>query len=535
MIPIILSPKDSLGTVEGAVHYRFRGASGRVAWPMDHCAHLGAVGAWNIFFRMGYAPKWVRLQELDGVDICDRLLVISSLGAWSDLQLERVERWIRRGGRLLAAGVSAHWPQWLGYSTESDCGFQQIDNSYAALGASISSHDKLALWSPGNQPFLHVGSCGGTECQRSGSVYMVHGERFTPERALATPLSAPLILKRGSLWYANCNPFAGFQSWLQGQEDLSPWLAWRHRLFWLDEWVADFNEILCREGILHREKDNDIEEKTIVVLRHDLDGSRDTSYLEIEEHLGIPATHAILKDRNTHFWVKRLEGITSHESAFHYNTCKSDRLRSKLYSMLGRRPPSAKPARRQVVEKGLWRQVAWAKRNKIDVSTIHRHSSFLLYPEWIDAMDYVHENFQGVLGSSSLFRSRLLRWGVDSIDGMDGVMGHFPDAQFPYWYPFKLAHAGDGGRPLKGWETTCVMETEPEFFRQILDHHIPGMPGKVIMLCYHPAHANRPIFTKRGSREWFREIVDTIRSADCKVMTLKDVYCRMNMRETESL
>jgi hypothetical protein len=29
----------------------------------------------------------------------------------------------------------------------------------------------------------------------------------------------------------DANPFAAFQSWLQGQSDLAPWLGWRERLF----------------------------------------------------------------------------------------------------------------------------------------------------------------------------------------------------------------------------------------------------------------------------------------------------------------
>jgi hypothetical protein len=52
---------------------------------------------------------------------------------------------------------------------------------------------------------------------------------------------------------------------------------------------------------------------------------------------------------------------------------------------------------------------------------------FLVYPEWVDALDYVFDTSPGVFGGNSLFRARVLRWGIDHVDGASGTMGAGPD------------------------------------------------------------------------------------------------------------
>ena len=106
--------------------------------------------------------------------------------------------------------------------------------------------------------------------------------------------------------------------------------------------------------------------------------------------------------------------------------------------------------------------------------------------------------------------------------------GEFPDSQFPYWFPFKLAHAGLGGLPLRGWETTSVMEIEPELFEQMLDHQVPMLRQRVFSIIYHPAHAHRPTFSPNGSLAWWREILRIIRERGIKVMTPRDLFMRLN-------
>jgi len=523
---LILAPRESLGvTARTPNTYQFAGAHGRISWPKDAQAHLGPVGAWNILFRLGYLPKWVTLAELAVVDPVGKLLIISSAGQWSRAQTEQIEHWAGRGGRILAAGISPHWPEWLGFAGGQGR-FEKLDHPEGAIGATWAGANDIGLWGPGEQPYLaRAEKALNTEAAAYGQLFMIHGERQTPERALKTPLAAPVLWTKGNFCYLNGNIFAGFQAWLQGQSDLSPWLNWRQRLFWLDEWVGELGKLLENLQLLPARPTGLPQLGRItIIFRHDVDSSKDTSYLELEEQTGTPATYAILKDRNTRFWIKRLAEPPFIEGAFHYNTAKEGRLLNRLRSYLGG-GAAYRPARAAIVEKGLWRQVQWAKKNRIGIRTLHRHASFLIYPEWIDAMDYVFQREPGVLGSSSLFRSNLLRWGTDRVDGVTGTLVHSPDVQFPLWFPFKLAHAGDHGRPLRGWESTHLVEPEPDLLSEMLGYALRSpLPRFVFTLGFHPAHANRPTFTHGGGILWVKQVMEMIRKYGCAVSSLGDLY-----------
>jgi hypothetical protein len=370
------------------------------------------------------------------------------------------------------------------------------------------------------------------EWKCSGRLAAVSGERQTPARALVEPLDyAPAILCHRNFFYVNANPFAAFQSWLQGQEELQPWLAWRHRIFWLDEYAAFLQKTLQEHQLLPPVGEGIPGlAKTTVVFRHDLDYSRDTTYLDLELQASIPGVHAILKDGNTDFWVNLLKTKPGQESAFHYNTARYSRLLEAVrHKLLGLPKRQVRPDRKAIVGKGLLNQVEWAKRNGIGVETLHRHVFFMFYPELVDALDIVYASEKKVLGGSSFFSGQVLRWGINDVDGMEGTVADFTDPQFPFWFPFRLAHAGDGGRMLRGWESTCMMEAEPGLVEQMLDHHIPGLPQKVMAFNYHPAHANKPTFTRKGCVDWFREVLDLCAQKEVEVRSLSEVCKKLNL------
>ena len=159
---------------------------------------------------------------------------------------------------------------------------------------------------------------------------------------------------------------------------------------------------------------------------------------------------------------------------------------------------------------------------------------FLVYPEWVDALDYVFDTTPDVLGANSLFRARLLRWGIDHVDGASGTVGEWPDAQFPLWFPFKLAHAGAGGRRLRGWEMTGVMEAEPELVDQLLSHRCDQLSQRVITLGYHPAHARGATFHRGGSFNSFKRVLDVIGSHGAGVETFQRVFAAANAAALEA-
>ena len=495
-----------------------------VEWPMDVGATLAPAGAWNLSWRLGLVPRLV--GELAALDPASTDVLFAASGGALTAERERLlMRWVERGGRIVASGSAEAWSRFLPGAVVED---QMTPRAYAGL-AYLMPGRAPELIAPASWRLASIQIAGGM-CRTAGSLALVHGERQTPERALITPLpQAPALVLSGRFVYLNGNPFAALQAWLQGQEDLSPWLAYRHRLFWLDELASFLGGVLEAEGFLPRAGERlgiPGLGKTTVVLRHDLDSSRDTAYLDEESVRGMSAVHAVLRDRNTKFWTRTLARNPTHESAFHYNTIASTWVQRKIEALRRRPSQPYRPAWSEIAQGGLSRQVRWARSRGIGIQTLHRHGAFLMYPEWVDALDRVFEEEPAARGGSSLFRAQVLRWGADRADGASGTVGEFPDAQFPFWLPLRLANAGRGGRLLRGFETASLMESEPELVAQLLDHHVPGLPQRVFVLNYHPAHAHGAAFVPGGSIAEFRRVLDLLEARQVPVETLTSVLAR---------
>jgi hypothetical protein len=471
---------------------------------------------WNFLWRLGYAPRLIAAEDLP-VPAAGDVLFLQCDAVPARAVADRLDRWTGQGGRLVAAGLPDAWPAlapsrtgWVAW---------RAPGPYGAIGfVDVAGAPHVIAppgWSAGR--FVEHGLPPG-----AAALVSIGGERQTPGRALVEAIpGAPLLDICGRRAFVNANPFAAFQAWLQGQEDLRPWLHWRHRLFWLDEWVSDMAGVLQAAGVIDlsapRPGIPGLDAQT-VVLRHDVDHSRDTTYLQLERERQLPATYAVLDDSNRRFWTGQLAGAAHVESAFHYTTGRRHGVASARARWRGERGAVWGPWRAAVSGRGLLRQVRRARALGIGTSTLHRHLHYLVYPEWVDALDAALQA-EPVLGGSSLFRAHVLRWGGATAD-----VGEWPDAQFPLWLPFRLAHAADQGRVVGGWESTSLMETEPALVAQLLDHHVPYLPQRVLTLGFHPAHAHAPAFAAGGSAASFAATIDLLRERRVAVRTLREVY-----------
>lgn len=507
--------------------YKLTGQSAPVSWPQEDGTNLGMAGIWNLLFRAGANPLIVKVNDIKMPRTGEVLFVSADSRLPQETEII-LKKWLDNGGQIVASGNLDAFRFFLPAGVVAEAA--RYDNPYAAL-AWIFGNTAPELIAPTKWTYAKILNQSNPRMVCHGRIAAVHGERQTPSRALITMMDdAPAIVQIGKFWYFNGNPFAALQSWMQGQEDLEPWIAWRHRLFWLDEFCA----YLCKTLRIY----NLIPSlqlgvpglaKTTVVMKHDLDFSRDTTYYDLENQKSISGVYPILRDSNSDYWVKKLAVHPKHESAFHFNTASYSRALEAARNLLLKLPKRPmRPDRNVIQGTGLLKQVKWAKRQGVGIKTLHRHANFLLYPELVDALDRVYQELPEVLGGNSFFRTQVLRWGVNVVDGMRGTVGSFPDPQFPYWFPFRLAHAGDGGRILRGWESTCMMELEPALLWQLIDHRVQDLPQKVIVINYHPAHANGKTFSKNGCKEWFRELVTELIKRDIPIMTLRDVYQTCN-------
>lgn len=525
MQPIVLMDSNNkLGSTLDS--YSFKGVNGLCVWPKLQGQGLGSCGMWNMLWRVGFHPAQLTVDKLPHAQNKGVLFVDKSV-AMDSITLAALRVWMQQGGKIVATGGLTCWEPFLPSDTHWKT--SSFDNPYA--GVAYIDDDLPQLIAPPNWSFIE--SIEPIEqANYMGRIVAVQGERQTPGRAiLVRHDNAPAIIKHHLFYYFNGHPFSALQAWLQGQEDLSPWLAWRHRLFWLDEYISFLCDLLFKNNILNpmTERPGITHLKqTSVVLRHDLDYSRDTSFLEEENAHQIPATYAVLKDRNTKFWVNTLRKSNRHEIAFHYNTGKRNWLGLLKRYLLQQSHPSFVANKRIITRKGLLKQLLWAKKQGVDVQTIHRHLAYLIYPECIDALDAVFDSDLEVVGSSSFFRGQVLKWGMDRVDGQHGYMTDWPDVQFPLWYPYKLAHAGKNGKMLKGWELSCMMDIEPSLLLQLLEHKIKYINQNVFTLIYHPAHAQGSSLYRHGSFEYFKKGLEMLDMRKINILTMKDLLQPIN-------
>jgi hypothetical protein len=314
----------------------------------------------------------------------------------------------------------------------------------------------------------------------------------------------------------NGMPFAALQAWLQGQEDLTQWQSWNTRQHWLDDYVDLLFDVIS--PLISNDAFDRIElPASTVCLRHDNDDSVDATFAEFEESQGVEATYALLNDANLAAWHGVRDRHPRHEYALHYTTIAPRYALSKYAKFalsltpLKRLGTEHSTGRRVLGDGKLIKQVAAANAAGIGVTTLHRHFAYLPYPEIIDAFHGVYASGFGVLATASFFRGNLYRWGMDELDGAISSNAPWPDVQFPYWLPFRMAHAARQGEILPGWECTMMMEAEPDFVRQVLVTRHRNLPHKFAMLCYHPSNTVKSPLIDGGTLSWLKTSIDVAR------------------------
>ena len=519
--------------------YTFSGANTSFTWPIECGSGLGFAGAWNLVWRLGFKPRPVTISDLAA---CQRRkneasVLIAPECDGDHNTIRAIREWSHMGGYAVTAGD----PHGL------LPGGINIETAFADPVAPLAFEGVLPeriLVAPPRWPVYRFPS-GASSVSNYGHVSRVRGAAETPELAVLERIqNASAVLVHSNVAYLNANPFTALQAWLQGQECTQRWLRWRDPLFWIDEMVAGLHRVLKRAGVPWRNIGRSApwpSSGTTVCIRHDLDSSRDTSYLEENHRRGIPATHAVLRDQNTAYWLNRLHRVPLQQTSFHYNTVAvslrtrlSQRLSHRLPGFMSapRRIPIATPSRAELSAGGLAIQLDWAKRNGVPVETVCRHFSFVLYPEIIAELDHAAKRHPELIGDSTFFRGQFHRWGANGVDGMRGTISVETGTPFSLWYPYRIAHAADGGRLLPIWELTCVIEPDIEVVEHLLRHRIPELPDRVISLCFHPAHAQQPNFGPKGSLLLYRAILDLFQQRNTTILTERTLFSQASDRAT---
>jgi hypothetical protein len=504
--------------------YNFSGATGDVEWLRGEYAYLAPNGVAALLQRLCIKFTYLSDEEIADPSLLARYhtVIVPHAVRLSRQGQKVLSDWVGEGGYLLATGRTDLPRELMGLSSLAwyvPQGYTAIDfkGYHAVVGCRGYS---VVLGEPAS----------GSEVMASGYEIKDFEKGIDFESA---PALGPAVIRSGTVVYITLPFFETVGAMLQGHINFEEIRGVGHRVKYLD-WLARLlRDLLDEAGWRHlwriRLKPWG-EHPGVVVLRHDVDESTDMTYLDYERNSRIPATYAILNDRQCEHWLTAVAMHPGAEAAYHFDT-SPERIPAfeKLLSYLrGVTPPISNKA--DGVK--LWKQFKKARDSLgIPIVTGQRHNSSFYYPEIVDAMDYLYKQELEVLGLGTMFRFTNFMYGARSKDDRRTYVVQQPDTSVPFWFPFKLWYASTcEHRSLRGWDITHVLEPEPWLTKHLLDQ-TEYLSDGVYTLGFHPAHCCGKSFRPEGNREWFEYAVELGRSSNYLFATCREVFERMERWE----
>jgi len=504
--------------------YRFEGTTDTVRWLKGEYAYLAPNGAASVLRRLCIKFDWLREKEITEPVILSayHTLMVPHAVALPDEVRKALMAWVDQGGCLLVTGrtdipkkllgvSNVEWYQPQGY-TGIDYKGHQLITGYRGYTVGL------------------VEPTSGSEVLASG--YETKGLGKETDFKEHHPLG-PAVIQSGKVIYITLPLFETIGAMLQGHVNFEEIRGVGHRFKYLDRlgrFVKDILEEARWQHLWHVRVKPWGEYSGVVVLRHDVDESTDTTYLDYEQKNHIPATYAILDNHHRPHWLDAVANHPEAEAAYHFDigTERITWFEQLLVRLKGDTPPVSNKAD----GKGLWNQMKKARDLLgIPISTGQRHNSFFHYPEIVDAMNYLYKEEPEVLGLGTMFRFTNFMFGARTKEDDNTYVVQHPDTSIPFWFPYKLWYASaDHHHMLRGWDITHVLEPEPWLTEHLLDQE-EYLEDGVYTLGFHPAHCRGKSFRPEGNWQWFEKAVELGHSHGYLFATCREVFERMNYWE----
>jgi len=505
--------------------YNFEGSTGTVRWLKGEYAYLAPNGAASLLRRLCIKFEWLKDEEITNPFVLRgyHTLIVPHAVALSDDVSKALMEWVDQGGYLLVTGrtnipeellgvSNLKWYQPQGYTSIEYNGSQIIAGCRgytAGLGKPTSGSEVLA---------------SAYETKSSGKGIDVEGYQ---------PLG-PAVIKSGKVIYIGLPLFETIGAMLQGHVNFEEIRGVGHRFKYIDRLGRFLKDILEEAGWHHlwpvRVKPWG-GYRGVVVLRHDVDESIDTTYLDYERKNHIPATYAILDNHHRLHWLNAVAKHPGAEIAYHFDTGLEGI--TWLDKLLCRLKGDAPPISNKADGKGLWKQMKKARNSLgIPIQTAQRHDSVFHYPETVDAMHYLYEEEPEVLGLGTMFRFTNYMFGARTKEDDSTYVVQHPDTSTPFWFPYKLWYASvDHHHMLRGWDITHMLEPEPWLAEHLLNQ-TEYLEDGVYTLGFHPAHCRGKSFRPEGNWDWFEKAIELGHSHGYLFATCREVFERMNHWES---
>ncbi|MXY93574.1 MAG: hypothetical protein F4047_16825 [Caldilineaceae bacterium SB0670_bin_27] len=272
----------------------------------------------------------------------------------------------------------------------------------------------------------------------------------------------------------------------------------------------------------------------VMNIRHDPDKSVDMTMLRYQEEHLIPATHTLL-DAN----ISPEATTTEMDQQWVREISKNEFIEIGLHNdAIQETPP------KWMMGANLARHVIESEKNLgVRLYTGGRHGGYSVYPEMIDAMDYLYQTVPHFLGLGTFHFHLMAEYGDRTPNPQMGDMVvtyqtlTSPTIASPgFWFPFHgVVSTSEECRQLRGWDITHEYDPPPEVIDAVYERPNSkdqdpetALGDGVYQLQYHPLFTVDPSYNHgRGTFDWMCYSIRRAERLNLWQATQRAIYERM--------
>jgi hypothetical protein len=441
------------------------------------------------------------------------LLFLPSAHSLSPVAIDAIERWLDRDGSFLCVtGPTNLPPELLGLEKlvlAQTSGYTAWQWRGDSLFGDRSKWDEWYI--SGYKDFTTCLAEAKTNATVLADLLEVSGDLSGRDSATLQRVGAGIVQTQKSLFVANAffEHMGGIWQAHLNAEDVRRWF---NPFNWAETLLYQLRGILWSCG---QDGHWDTRLRTfgsydgVMNIRHDPDKSLDLTMLRYQgEHL-IPATHTLL-DAN----ISPEATTTEMDQDWVREISKYDFIEIGLHNdAIQEAPP------KWMMGANLARHVTESEKNLgVRLYSGGRHGGYSVYPEMIDAMDYLYQTVPHFLGLGTFHFHLMAEYGDRAPNPhMDDKVVTYQTMTSPtiaspgFWFPFHgVVSTTEECRQLRGWDMTHEYDPPPEVIDAVYerpnsrDQDIDtALPDGVYQLQYHPLFTVDPSYNNgRGTFDW---------------------------------
>lgn len=528
--------------------YSFTAATGgERTWLKGEFAYLAPNAVSSILHRWEIKHDLVDEEALGARLDAYRTLFIPNAGHLREADTARIADWLQRPDTFLVVTGKTNLPD-------------------ALLGLERRTSDRPDgytgwQWNAGS-PFadrqaweeVYVSSYRGYECSHAAAaphasvladLYELSGDLSSATTATKRRLGAAIVATNQTLFVAN-QVFEYLGGIFQAHINVEEVRLWSNPSHWGDTlafflreslrttparrlWQTTLRPFSTYDGVLQLRHDVD----------HEADASIDFSMLELQVQNAIPASYYLMDPEycttrcttmGAKMWLEATSPYNFIEAAQHNDSLDGD-------------PP------RWIIGTGLHDHIQASDLTLgLHSQTAGRHMGFLVYPETIDAMDFLYDNSPDMLGLCTFSLYDVLAYGERNPDVVvhgkqltystyDHSNPTVPAAIPGYWFPYHVVVSTiDEHKTLRGWDVTHDTDCDFQRLEELFVGRHSRCPDDdrrlengVFTIQYESQLARDPRENNgHGHLPWMRYAIALSERHNFWVTTKRELYERMN-------